>query len=634
MALRELFAKFTFEWDQSALDKVTKSTQTAEGKVEGLASELNRAGTVAEGAAVHLGRLHNAEARVAVGAGSMRAAFGQALAAFGIFGGALGAVFGGRAIAHAVEGEIGLAASLAHTSEKTGMSAEALQVMGAIAKQGGVDFEALTGSLTNLTKNVGLFAAGAPTRLKGVFKTLKIGVKDVKGMAPEDVFWKIGKGIASITDPTQKLAFAQRVFGESGALMLDMFHGTAEEVEQQKKLFTELGVVYSETFVHKAHETEKKLQLLGLQMHKIKVNLIAGVLPALMWGAGKLTTFGTAIARVAERTRVFQGAFISGGWMLFAKLLGRLAIGGGGVVGMLRKVFPLIAKLARFLLPWIAWTLILDDIQVFLEGGDSALGRFLDTMFGAGTAAAVLEKIKAGWADIKTAIIEAWNTVTEWCSSLDNDGKRIVAILIGVGLSGAAGLMPLYSVLLKITIAFIAGIARAIGYGASLIATGVQAGIAAGGLWAMAAAAAAAGAAVAGIALALDQAVKLLNEVGGWAALGKGVKSLLGGRGFFAGVDDAANEKARAAAAARGDAIPFRAVPASENIAGVPPMLARSGGANGTLTINDNRSVEVTVPANASPGQTGSAIAAAVERAQPAPNLKAIQAALAGAPNG
>ena len=93
------------------------------------------------------------------------------------------------------------------------------------------------------------------------------------------------------------------------------------------------------------------------------------------------------------------------------------------------------------------------------------------------------------------------------------------------------------------------------------MATGLNAGIAAGGFWAMAAAAAAAAAAVAGIALMLDQLNKLLTEAGGWAGIAAGVKSLMAGKGFFKGVDEAANEKARAKAKAEGRDFGFSAVP-------------------------------------------------------------------------
>lgn len=681
MALRELFARFTFDFDQAKIDQITKVTQAAEAKVEGLAAAFAPAGAAlgalvepldvmsslmqettegfsrfgAEvgvefgGAAEIMQETAAAEQAVALGAAqaapkldgmangakkaaqagfNLKQAFGQALAAFGIFGGTLGAVFGGRAMAHAIENEIEMAAEFDPLARKTGMGAEALQALGAYAKHADVDFGVLTASLTALTKNVGLFAAGAPSRIKGVFKTLKIGVKDVKGMAPEDVFWKIGKGIASITDPTQKLAFSQRVFGESGGLMLEMFHGTAEEVEANKKLYTELGVVYSDTFVEKADAAEKKTELLGVQLHKIKVNLIAGLLPALMWGASKLTAFGVTVAKISERTRIFQGAFLSGGWMLFSKVLARLTTGGGGVVGMLKKIFPLIARMARVLLPWIAWTLILDDIMVFLRGGDSLIGRFLDSLFGAGAATEVLASLKEAIGLIITTVQDVVRAIHEWWAANTAAGEAIKDVFRGI-LAVVGGFIDAWLIMTgnasDKTIAAFMRLTQPIEDAVNGLSEFFRY------LWKDI---------TSGAAGAVDAIIAYIKEI----------PFKIGGKlwSFITG-ESAEDWRKKVGAPPPPNApppqlgdyphgfVPFSAVPFGSFPMSTPvpaPAIAGASGAGGVVTINDNRSIDVTVPANASPAQTGRTVAAAVTAAQPPINLKALHGALAGAPNG
>lgn len=680
MALRELFAKFTFDFDQATINRVTQASQVAEGKVAQLAAKFTGAGAAATQAAVPLRAINSAmgedtistnrlaraieivdrkltrmgetlqgafvggtgankatqqlnqvaaaESKVSHGAGGMKAAFGQALAAFGIFGGVLGSVFAGHAIKEGIANEIEMAAEFDPLSRKTGIAAEALQALGAYAKHSDVDFEVLTGSLTQLTKNVGLFAAGAPSRIKGVFKTLKIGVKDVRGMAPEDIFWKIGKGIAGIADPTQKLAFAQRVFGESGALMLEMFHGTAEEIEQQKQLFTDLGVVYSKTFVEKADKAEKKMHLLGVQFHRVKVELIAGLLPALMWGASKLTAFGVAVAKIAERTRIFQAAFVTGGWLLFSKVLARIVTGGGGVLGWLKKLWPLLARMARVLVPWLAWTLILDDIMVFLQGGDSALGRLLDRIGGAGSAKATLEDIKqkisdlADWASKAAIAIGEWlSAIRAWASG-SSDSATAVQEAFGGMWSIVKGFMLSWQMLAGDTsdetqAAFlratqpIENAFTALGEFFGFLWTDIKTG------------------AAAAINAVVDAVLALPARLGGkvWK--------------FLTGESEAAwrNKVGLAPDVAPvpqpGDRnYPHVRIPQAVDV--VPPMLARpTSGTGSVATLHDNRQVTVNVSAHDSPAKVGHAVAGAVQGVQPAgPNLKALHGALAGAPNG
>jgi hypothetical protein len=692
MALRELFAKFEFEWDQGTLQKISLATQGAEAKVVALSEGINqtsaavRAAVPAESqytaaaeqnalSVVNQIRLHAqlvnrldqligavggasvAEEKLgaashAAGAGLAHAAGGaqqavhgtgklkdvmhQTLAAFGIFGGVFGAVFAGHAIKEAITNEVEMASELERTATKAGMGAEALQILGMQAKQSGVPFEVLTASVTGLTKNVGLFAAGAPSRIKGVFKALKIGVKDVKGMAPEDLFWKIGQGIASIADPTEKLAFSQRVFGESGALMLDMFKGTPAELAAAREAYAETGAVFSEAFVKQAHKAELTLIKFGAQLRRLKVALIAEVLPGILRVVDKLLTFSKALVSISKSSNALQGAFLSGGWMIFAKVLARLTVGGGGMLKWLAKLWPMLLSIGRVLIPWVAWALILDDIITYLQGGDSALGRLLDTMFGAGAAVEILNSIKAGWQSFQDLVAEIGPKVKQfWIDNHDGcvAGIEAIGLLTLATLTGVGKIIARLVIAIATWAAHTAAIWASNVAGQSLWLTLLDIGIALGA-FALAAAS---------IALMVDQFVKLKNEVGGVANLFKGLLSMFKGKGFFTGVDDAMNEQARAEAARRAagaraevpDALRPPILPLRAPSADVPPMLARPAG-GGSATITDNRevTVNVTSPDMLRPEVVGRKVAGAVVRAQPPIGRKAAHGALVGAPNG
>jgi hypothetical protein len=692
MALRELFAKFEFEWDQGTLQKISLVTQGAEQKVVALVEGINQqaaavrsavpaemqytaaaeqnalsvvnqirlhaqlinkldqligvtgGASVAEeklGAASHAagaGLAHAAAGtqQAAHGTGKLKDVMHQTLAAFGIFGGVFGAVFAGHAIKEAITNEIELAAELEHTATRTGMGAEALQILGMQAKQSGVPFEVLTTSLVGLTKNVGLFAAGAPSRIKGVFKALKIGVKDVKGMAPEDLFWKIGQGIASIADPTQKLAFAQRIFGESGALMLDMFKGTPAELAAAREAYAETGAVFSEAFVKQAHKAELTLIKFGTQLRRLKVALIAEVLPGVLRVVDKLLAFSKAIVGISKSSNALQGAFLAGGWMVFAKVLARLTAGGGGLWKWLAKLWPMLLSIGRVLVPWVAWALILDDIITYLQGGDSLLGRFLDHMFGAGAAADVLQTLRDGWqnlidlvAEIGPKVKQFWTDNHEGCvAGVEAIGLLTLATMTGVGKIIARLVVAIASWGFHTAAIWASNVAAQ-----SLWLTLLDIGIALGA-FALAAAS---------IYVMVDQFVKLKNEVGGVANLFKGLLSMFKGKGFFAGVDAGLDEQARAEAAKRGAeaaALPGGKTPAwitpnAPTAAAAIPAPYANAGSSAPMIVNDNRNVEVNVSSTGKGAAAdGRVVAAAVVKAQPTHNLKATHGALVGAPNG
>jgi hypothetical protein len=65
-------------------------------------------------------------------------------------------------------------------------------------------------------------------------------------------------------------------------------------------------------------------------------------------------------------------------------------------------LLPVILQILPFFLIWAAAiatvVLVVDDLLTLFEGGDSVIGRFLDEMFGIGTAARVAAFVQRAWA--------------------------------------------------------------------------------------------------------------------------------------------------------------------------------------------------------------------------------------------
>jgi hypothetical protein len=610
---------------QSALARLRQAWQTA------------FTGGSAPKAKAQLDATAAAAKQATVAAGGMRGAFRDALGALGVFGGAFGAVFTGRAIVTGIDNTLKQADALAKTSKQLGVTATALQSMTTFADLGGVSAEELRISISTMTRNLGIFAATGTGRVKAVLKEMGSGIDDIEGRKPADLFYEFGKSIAAIEDPVRRSAFAQRIFGESGVRLLSAFTGTAEEIDRVRERAELLGVVYSEDFAASAEEVNDELMLAGLQFQRVKVGLVSSLIPALRWAAGIMVTLGQRISSVSERTNVFKAAFATGGWMLALKIFQRLTGGIGGIRGMLSKVFPLLGRMARVLAPWLAWTLILDDIMTFLQGGDSALGRFLDTLFGAGTAAQVLTWIRDRWVGIREAIISTARAIQTWVQGLDENGKKAVAIAIAIGLGVAAGFGPIALKLIALNAQILVHIARIGAAGIAWAAGEIAALAFAGSLKAIALAAGSITIAIGAVILAAEQLNALLEEIGGWVGMLGGVKSLLKGDGFFAGVDAVANAKAKAAAADRArkrEADAAQAGTGTRVPAGGAPALpaARTAAGGRSTTLTDQRSLTVNVSTD-KPAATAAAVQTAVGREQRT-NLRAVQAALQGAPRG
>jgi hypothetical protein len=91
----------------------------------------------------------------------------------------------------------------------------------------------------------------------------------------------------------------------------------------------------------------------------------------------------------AKNSRIFEAAIITLGTVAVA-WAGRMAIA-------YRAVLAPILKLALIL---TIVALAIEDFLVFLEGGDSLIGRFIDSIWGPGSATAAVEAFKLIWEDL------------------------------------------------------------------------------------------------------------------------------------------------------------------------------------------------------------------------------------------
>lgn len=145
---------------------------------------------------------------------------------------------------------------------------------------------------------------------------------------------------------------------------------------------------------------------------------------------------------------------------------------------------------------------------------------------------------------IGRAIADNWDEITTWAKRL----AYAVVVFYGIraAVKAAMVMTAIYNGVVA-TATFLHGL-----YSAAALASSMAGLTFAGVLKAIALAALPAlkvlglvGAAILAIAAAIDQLLKLVDEVGGWGGLWAGAKSLLTEGSFFAGVDEHMNEQAR-----------------------------------------------------------------------------------------
>lgn len=347
MALREIFAKFGFDFDKSklkeinsAVDGVKKHAKEAGGR-EGF-------GALAEG---------------------VKAAFAGILASESV-----------RFVNDIAE----QAAQLKDASEQTGLATDELQAYSLAAEQAGASQSDFTAGLKRLSKELatGTDELGGKSKL---FDKLKIQTKDASGQVRKfsDVLPEIADKIAGLQSPAEQTALAVQLFGRGGAKLLPILKQGAAGVKQLKQNLADLGGGFSQEAIDKADEYDDSVVRLEYSFRSFKSLIGVSVFPLLEKIVGILTRGTAWLTNFAKETTGVQTA------------IGGLAVALG---------VTLWTALAPFLLPGLAFAgifLAVDDLVAFLQGKDSVIGRILDGWFGDGTA----DTVRAWCKDAGSAVL-------------------------------------------------------------------------------------------------------------------------------------------------------------------------------------------------------------------------------------
>jgi hypothetical protein len=191
--------------------------------------------------------------------------------------GAIAGLAGGlsvAAFASMVKGSIEAAAELDHLSKKTGAAVEALSALKGVAKLSGTDLDSVGTGLTKLSKSMLEATQGSGTA-GSAFKSLKLNVLDSNGQLKDsgNFMQEVAKRLFEMENGTQRAAYAQEIFGKSGAQLLPMLHDLAEAGTLQGKITAEQA--------HQAAMFEQQLTKLKGGLNGIAMDVATGILPSL-----------------------------------------------------------------------------------------------------------------------------------------------------------------------------------------------------------------------------------------------------------------------------------------------------------------------------------------------------------------
>ena len=142
--------------------------------------------------------------------------FGNITSSLSSLAGAFGIAFSAQALIGFGKEVFATAGKIDDLSAKLGISAEAVQGLGAAAALGGSDIETIGKAILEMNKRL---AEGDKSTV-GALKAVGVNFQELKNQSPEEAFYQIADAIKGIENPMEQARVAFKLFGEAGLALL------------------------------------------------------------------------------------------------------------------------------------------------------------------------------------------------------------------------------------------------------------------------------------------------------------------------------------------------------------------------------------------------------------------------------
>lgn len=362
-------------------------------------------------------------------AGVGRVVIGASLAIVGALHRGIGAAFD-FANAFAADSE-----ALRDTAREMRMTTTELQELDHAAAQSGVGVERMRSGVQKFANDL-RDAERWGNATTGLLRRLGIEARGTDGhiRPTADVLNDVSLALERIPSPTRRARVAVQLFGESGRRMLDVLHSGPGGLMALRDEMADLGGGVTPEATEASRKYTQAQERLKIATDSLRSVLATALLPALTWVVTKITQAEAWLSRMTRGTHVAEV-----GLALLA------AVGVAAALALIVAWAPVVAPFLLAIGAIAQLVLILDDLITLIEGGDSALGRFLDSIFGLGFSAEYAHELREEWEGIVDAISRALDVLVPFLAlaSTENPAEgRLGRPRVGKGTNTRPGARP------------------------------------------------------------------------------------------------------------------------------------------------------------------------------------------------
>jgi len=379
---------------------------------------------------------------------------GQAKQVLGSVAGALATTFAVGKVVDFVQEQIDLGDALVDTSQKLGVGTDELQRFQYGAGLAGVSADSAAKALGFLNKNMGEALDGGAAQAQA-FAKFGVSLKNADGSVRslQDVIPELADGFQGMGSQQERTAAAMTLFGRSGAELLPFLQQGSDAVREMGKEFELLGGGMNKDFLEQADKAGDEIYRMKFAFGGLKTQLALGILPALNGVLTKFTRFVAYVRNVVKETHIAKYAF---------QLFGAIAAASGVKAALgIAKVLNIVPKGAGFwrsvlglgvwglvLAAVVALALVLEDLWVGIQGGQSLIRDFLDETLGVEESTAFFEQLRG-----------VVDSVSGSFSGLGEDLKPVLGDLMKLALDAAPAVADAFVFIVKIVAAAVRGLA-------------------------------------------------------------------------------------------------------------------------------------------------------------------------------
>ena len=169
-------------------------------------------------------------------------------------------------------------------SQTTGISTEGLSRLRFAAEQSGTSLDTVVKAQRRLAAN-SVDAANGIGDARQAFTDLGIDVKALADLNPEAQFEVLADAIASVENPTQRLAYAQDLLGRSGAELLPLLRGGSDGLRRLGEQAERTGNILSQRTADQAARVNDTMNELRHTVAGLGQTIFEGLLPSLQSAA-------------------------------------------------------------------------------------------------------------------------------------------------------------------------------------------------------------------------------------------------------------------------------------------------------------------------------------------------------------